>query len=80
MTAQNSTYKECNISVDVTGPDASGAYSGTFVITREVGDADDDRQFTPAWRTAVFSEAEALSRLTRLAKDVIDGKADGSEI
>jgi hypothetical protein len=45
-----------------------------------VGDADDDRQFTPAWRTAVFSEAEALSRLTRLAKDVIDGKADGSEI
>jgi hypothetical protein len=80
MTAQNSTYKECNISVDVTGPDASGAYSGTFVITREVGDADDDRQFTPAWRTAVFSEAEALSRLTRLAKDVIDGEADGSEI
>jgi len=64
----------------VTGPDDSGAYSGTFVITREVGDADDDRQFTPAWRTAVFSEAEALSRLTRLAKDVIDGKADGSEI
>jgi hypothetical protein len=80
MTAQNSTYKECNISVDVTGPDDSGAYSGTFVITREVGDADDDRQFTPAWRTAVFSEAEALSRLTRLAKDVIDGEADGSEI
>ena len=80
MTAQNSTYKECNISVDVTGPDDSGAYSGTFVITREVGDADDDRQFTPAWRTAVFSGAEALSRLTRLAKDVIDGKADGSEI
>jgi len=80
MTAQNSTYKECNISVDVTGPDDSGAYSGTFVITREVGDADDDRQFTPAWRTAVFSEAEALSRLTRLAKDVIDGKANDSEI
>lgn len=80
MTVENSTYKNCNISVDVIGPDARGAYSGTFVITHEVGDADDDRQFTPAWRTTAFSKAEALTRLTRLAEDVIDGKRDGSEI
>ena len=80
MTVQNSTYKGCNISVDVIGPDASGAYSGTFVITHEVGDADDDRQSTPTWRRDACSEAEAFTRLTQLAKDVIDGKEDGSEI
>lgn len=80
MTVQNSGYKECNISVAVIGPDASGAFSGTFVVTHEVGDADDDRQFTPTWRQPVFSEAEALVALTLLAKDVIDGKKDGSEV
>ncbi|WP_250516997.1 hypothetical protein [Caballeronia sp. INDeC2] len=80
MTVQNSTYKECNISVDVTGPDASGAYTGSFVITHEVGDADDDKLFTPVWRSAAYSEAEAIGRLTQMAQDIIDGKGDASDI
>jgi hypothetical protein len=35
MTAQNSEYKNCIISVEVSGPDADGAYTGTFVVTHE---------------------------------------------
>jgi hypothetical protein len=77
MTVKNSTYKDCNISVDVIGPDARGAYSGSFVITHEVGDADDDRQSTPPGGPPYFRKRKLSPRLTRLAEDVIDGKRNG---
>jgi hypothetical protein len=80
MTAQNSEYKNCIISVEVSGPDADGAYTGTFVVTHEEGGVDDDRQFTPIWQKPVFSEAEAFAALTQLAKNIIDGSTEGDKI
>lgn len=80
MTTENSAYKDCNISVAVCGPDSRGIYAGTFVITRNEGESDADRQFTPKWLREETDEAAALDALTRLARDVIDGKSDGHEV
>ena len=80
VTAANSEYKDCIISVEVSGPDALGAYVGTFVITHKEGDVQDDRQFMPTWQKPAFSEAEAFAALTQLAKDIIDGAKQDDRI
>lgn len=63
----------CIISVEVSGPDALGTYTGTLVVTHKEGKVEDDRQFTPTWQKPAFSEAEVFAALMQLAKDIIDG-------